>query len=87
MIVGCDDQEGTPVPIVPCNKHLLWALPAPVGGRLYVRVRGNGVLHTPLHDERPARRNRRGGPPMGRQRRATRRGGAGCGSRRCRHRG
>jgi hypothetical protein len=53
---SCDDQEGKPVPIVPCNKHLLWALPAPVGGQLYVRAQGDGVLHAPLQHEWAARR-------------------------------
>jgi hypothetical protein len=55
---GCDD-EGRPKGIVPCDDQLLWVLPAPVGGRLYVRVWGEGVLHTPLQHEWAARRKER----------------------------
>jgi hypothetical protein len=52
---GCDDG-GRRKGIVPSDDQLLWVLPAPVSGRLYMRVQGDGVLHAPLHDEWTARR-------------------------------
>jgi hypothetical protein len=47
---GCD-EEGRSKGVVPCDEHLPWVLRAPIGGRLYVRLRGDGLLRTPLYDE------------------------------------
>jgi hypothetical protein len=47
---GCDDDEGKHEGAVPCNKHMSSVLHA-LGGRLYLRARGDGVLYAPLHDE------------------------------------
>jgi hypothetical protein len=47
---GCDDDEGKHEAAVPCNKHMSSVLHA-LGGQLYLRARGDGVVYAPLHDE------------------------------------
>jgi hypothetical protein len=52
--LGCNNED-EPVGVVRCNIHFSSVLHA-LGGQLYVRARGDGVLHTPLHDEWAVRR-------------------------------
>lgn len=48
---GCDDEDGRPLGLVPCDEHVSLALHAPVGGQVHVRARGDGMLHAPLQSE------------------------------------